>query len=92
MVATSLPDAQGRVSFGTAVGMTPAVLRRVPLAIAEQVPAMPVTAGDTLWPADAFSAVVVSNRALIEVAHPDHRPWLLDQARAQGRLRSATGK
>lgn len=69
MVATSLPDAQGRVSLGTAVGMTPAVLRRVPLAIAEQVPAMPVTAGDTLWPADAFSAVVVSDRALPEFRH-----------------------
>ncbi len=69
MVATSLPDAQGRVSFGTAVGITPAVLRRVPLAIHEQVPAMPVTAGDTLWPADAFSAVVVSDRALPEFRH-----------------------
>lgn len=69
MVATSLPDAQGRVSFGTAIGMTPAVLRRVPLAIAEQVPAMPVTAGDTLWPADAFSAVVVSDRVLPEFRH-----------------------
>ena len=69
MVATSLSDAQGRVSLGTAVGMTPAVLRRVPLAIAEQVPAMPVTAGDTLWPADAFSAVVVSDRALPEFRH-----------------------
>ena len=69
MVATSLPDAQGRVSLGTAVGMTPAVLRRVPLAIAEQVPAMPVTAGDSLWPADAFSAVVVCDRALPEFRH-----------------------
>ncbi|MCI0433097.1 MAG: hypothetical protein L0271_05525, partial [Gemmatimonadetes bacterium] len=69
MVATSLPDAQGRVSFGTAVGITPAVLRCVPLAIHEQVPAMPVTAGDTLWPADAFSAVVVSDRALPEFRH-----------------------
>ncbi len=49
--------------------MTPAVLRHVPLAIAEQVPAMPVTAGDTLWPADAFSAVVVSDRALPEFRH-----------------------
>jgi len=79
MVATSLPDAQGRVSLGTAVGMTPAVLRRVPLAIAEQVPAMPVTAGDTLWSADAFSAVVVSDRALPEFRH--HR----DDARS-GRI------
>jgi acyl-CoA hydrolase/RimJ/RimL family protein N-acetyltransferase len=69
MAATSLPDAQGRVSLGTAVGMTPAVLRRVPLAIAEQVPAMPLTAGDSLWPADAFSAVVACDRALPEFRH-----------------------
>ncbi|MGH8588375.1 MAG: GNAT family N-acetyltransferase [Gammaproteobacteria bacterium] len=69
MVATSLPDAQGRVSLGTAVGMTPAVLRRVSLAIAEQVPAMPVTAGDSFWAADAFSAVVVCDRALPEFRH-----------------------
>ncbi|MGH8578354.1 MAG: acetyl-CoA hydrolase/transferase family protein, partial [Gammaproteobacteria bacterium] len=68
-MATSLPDAQGRVSLGTAVGMTPAVLRRVSLAIAEQVPAMPVTAGDSFWAADAFSAVVVCDRALPEFRH-----------------------
>ena len=41
MVATSLPDAQGQVSFGTAVGMTDrvgiAISGDVPRAIAEQV-------------------------------------------------------
>ncbi|MGH8474039.1 MAG: GNAT family N-acetyltransferase, partial [Gammaproteobacteria bacterium] len=30
--------------------------------------------------------------ALIEVAHPDHRPWLLDQARAQGLVAASYGK
>jgi acyl-CoA hydrolase/RimJ/RimL family protein N-acetyltransferase len=69
MVATTRPDAKGRVSLGTAIGMTPAVLDRVPLAIAEQLSAMPFTSGATTWPVDAFSAVVESDRPLTEFRH-----------------------
>ena len=69
LVATSLPDAAGRVSLGTAVGMTPAVLARVPVAIAEYVPAMPFTAGETTWPVERFAATVVVDRPLPEFHH-----------------------
>ncbi|MEP6940309.1 MAG: GNAT family N-acetyltransferase [Rudaea sp.] len=69
IVATSLPDADGQVSFGTSVGLTKAVMLRVPLALAELVPAMPATTGDTLWPLAAFRALVRGDHALPEFRH-----------------------
>lgn len=70
IVATTLPDARAEVSFGPAVGITPTVLARVPLAIAECVPSMPFTAGASRAPIDRFAAAVVADRALPEFAHP----------------------
>lgn len=69
LVATTTPDERGTVAFGTAVGMTPAVLARVPLAIAEMVPAMPSVAGAARVPADRFGATVLADRPLPEFRH-----------------------
>ena len=70
MVATSMPDENAHVSFGAAVGLTKIALMRTPLALAELVPAMPVTTGDTLWPLAGFTAVVHDDHRLLEFRHP----------------------
>ncbi len=70
VVATSPPDPRGEVSLGPAVGMTSAVLARVPLAIAEIVPSMPRPAGAANVPLDRFAAVIEAERALPAFEHP----------------------
>jgi acyl-CoA hydrolase/GNAT superfamily N-acetyltransferase len=69
LVATSEPDENGMLCLGAAVGLAPTVLARVPLAIAEIVPSMPRTAGDTRIPAERFAAAVRAERALPEFRH-----------------------
>ena len=70
IVATSMPDDDGQVSLGPAVGLTPTVLEHTPLVLAELVAAMPRTCGAAGWPASAFRATVVVERGLPEYRHP----------------------
>jgi acyl-CoA hydrolase/RimJ/RimL family protein N-acetyltransferase len=60
IVTTSEPDTHGYVSLGAAVGMTPAVLERTQLAIAERVPGLPFTFGGAAVPLSRFSASIVA--------------------------------
>lgn len=70
----SPPDAAGRVSFGVASDMPPAVMARAVLKIALVNPAMPRVRGET-WPLDAFDVVVDAGRPL-----PTYDPGPLDRA------------
>ena len=63
-------DARGYVSLGTAVDLAPAVLATGCRAIAETLPAMPRTPGESCVPASRFAGLVPVTRDVAEDRHP----------------------
>lgn len=70
VVRTTPPDANGFVSLGTAVDLTPAVLATGCRAVAEIVPSMPRTHGESFVPAARFEALVEAAGPVLEYRHP----------------------
>ncbi len=69
-VQVSLPDAFGYVSLGVSVDIAPAAVARARVVVAEVLPQMPRTRGDSLLHVDAIQHLVWTDTPVIEYRHP----------------------